>query len=530
MLIFSLGASAGQVVEDFSTTTHKDASSNGAVWNLAQGALHPLVVQDYISDATDTADASMDVGDGSDGVFDQSTYSKFSEGGVTPGQVITIDTSVHRNLKLISFNLASGWTIRGKGPYPLWIKVQGSFTNSGSINCNGEDSESAATSPAIANGGTGHCGGGSGGKGGVLGTSATAGGDGSNGGVVGQVGLGGTAAALGTGGGGGGAFNDTTSATDGGGNVGSAGTSNNDYHILMFDTSNGPGGGAGGGGGGYGSGGTTSRGAGGGAGGGVIRISSVGAFFNEGSILAKGGTGGGTLGLNGGGGGGGGGGTIWIQSATSYTDNGTMDSTLGAGGGGGGGRTGGDGGEGRMWFGQPLDGTGSPNPNNLNAADAGEVHYSVAAASVDTLPYDTGNTSPSYTSFVVSSNVTGASSITLLVAGSNDSFVNDTTGFVSSSNFSLLQGKRYFKYRIQFTYTVPGGQSYPPSIPLTITSITANFEGAKQTDFLFSPACGYIGSTGEFLFLISIFFFIWFFTSAHQRARIQSLRTKRFGR
>src|SRR5471030_403589 len=102
IFLFSFQASALQLVENFTSATYKDSTNTTAVWNLALGQVHPPLVVDLSSspNAVDNEDLAIDVGDGSDGSFDVTTYTKFSVGGVTPGNVITIDTAAHPYLQL----------------------------------------------------------------------------------------------------------------------------------------------------------------------------------------------------------------------------------------------------------------------------------------------------------------------------------------------------------------------------------------------------------------------------------------------
>jgi hypothetical protein len=130
----SLSAFAGTVTEDFSTSTNFDATNSTAVWNSALKMVHtPIAIDPTTGVGVNENSPVIDVGDGSDGPFNITTYANFSEGGSTAGNVITINTDLKPALNFTDFNLASGWTIKGKGSKALWIKVQGNFVNTGTI-------------------------------------------------------------------------------------------------------------------------------------------------------------------------------------------------------------------------------------------------------------------------------------------------------------------------------------------------------------------------------------------------------------
>lgn len=509
----------------FTSTRYKDSSTTTAVWNSYFGTIHPpLVIDTNSSDGLDTEDRTLDVGNGSDGAFDIDTYSRFSVGGTTTGQIITIDTDTYPSLQFTYFHLKSGWTLRGQGSNPLWIKVLGTFTNDGTIDCSGSagDSVSSAVTTNAA-GGTGRCGGGNGGQGGSSSAAATAGqSGGSNGGSV--LNTGGSASAntnasgtFAKGGGGGGGYGSLAGSSGGpAGSGGAAGTCTADNSILKVGTeTGGPGGGSGGGGGGayLFSDAQQSRGGGGGAGGGVIIVTAVGDIVNNGSILATGGAGGGaSSALGAGSGGAGGGGTVWMTTVSSFTDSGTINANKGSGGGvtAPGTGTGGNGCEGRTWLIQSTGiagGTPILETPSSALADVGEVHYSKSAYTAQTTSIDIRNSAPFFESFTLTSSLPGSSTASLLVAQSSDNFVNDDSGFVASSNLTNTQGKRFIKFKIQLQLATS-----PPAATTAakVSQVSLQYQGHTESDFQFGPACGQISGPGEGFFWLGILTLIYF--------------------
>ncbi len=514
-------ASASQIVENFSTSTYSDKANSTGVWNTSLKMIHPQMAVSTTTAIYSEFSPITDVGDGSDGSFDVSTYANFSIGGSTAGNTIIIDTSVHPVLKFTSFNLAPGWVIKGQGANPLWFKVLGTFTNSGTIDCSGGNG--SGTTPTTANspsGGSGKCGGGNGGAGGYVGSTAVTGVSGcslANGACTVAGGAGGGQAVnnAGGGGGGGGYYSNLAGTNGAGTGPGAGGTSLLDPYITAFSNLiGGPGGGSGGGGGGYSTTVGASSGAGGGAGGGVIRITCVGDFTNTGYILANGGNGGSESGADtSGSGGGGAGGAIWIQTMGNFSATGPVHSINALNGTGGtivsGTGTGGAGANGRTWLlqGEVFTETNSEVPI-ANLGDNGQPLFSELVYTVQSLAYDVKNTNPTYNSFIMNVNLPGTSTATLLVAGSSDSFVNDDTGFVAATNVSALQGKRYFRFKISFRY-LPAAFAAPPlPVPLEIFSLTANFDGKSQSNFTFQPSCGTLDGPGEFSLVLSLCFMI----------------------
>lgn len=98
--------------EAFYSTTHFDSANSTLIWNPYFHMIHTPLEVSYTWNANLESLPGNSVGNGQDGIFDVGTYSNFSVGGVTPGNVITIDTSVHPVIQVIYFNLASGWSIK----------------------------------------------------------------------------------------------------------------------------------------------------------------------------------------------------------------------------------------------------------------------------------------------------------------------------------------------------------------------------------------------------------------------------------
>jgi len=536
IFLFTLAAGAQSTTislsENFNSTTFWDQANSTLVWNPYFHMLHTPLEISYTWNANieDSNDAS--VGNGQDGAFDVGTYASF---GSVVGNTLTINTNVHPVLQVTYFNLASGWTIQGIGSNPLWIKSMGPATISGLINCNGDDgqpSDFVTTSATI--GGSGHCGGGNGGNGGFFGAAATAG---ASGGGTTTGGAPGNQGNIGAGGGGGGGYRGSavgqpTAGVAGGAAAGGAGTCQPDPKFTVFGVGVG-GGGAGGGGGGYDTVGL-SRGASGGAGGGVVRITAVGDITVNagGKIWTKGGTGGGaTGGAHGGGGGGGAGGGIWLQSAGNIVDNGTIDAGVHSGAPDGnnagvvpGGANGGTGSDGRTWLTLDAD-TASP-PSETPQSELltfyapfheGIIHFSVAGAGYvgQSLSYDSGNTAPLYSAFSMVSSLPGTATASILIAGSNDNFVSDNTGFLPATSLTSFAGKRFFKFKITL---VQDSTLIPASTASSVTAVNTTYIGHVQTSFQFTQSCGYIaGGPPEELFLLGLFGLIYFLFSSRAR-------------
>jgi hypothetical protein len=232
----------------------------------------------------------------------------------------------------------------------------------------------------------------------------------------------------------------------------------------------------------------------------------VGDFTNSGSILSNGGTGGswGNAADRAGAGGGGAGGTLWILAAGNFNNTGGTITALGgaAGTGTGGGGNGGAGASGRTWISYGKNFSGASENPIANMADNGLIRFSEQSYVVQSKTYDTRNTKPVFTSFSVNGYFPSTSTVTLYVAGSNDNFASDNTGWIlSTGSLSALSGKRFFKFKVNIQYvSSPAITTVPILTPLQITSIVANYDGNKMAEFNFTPSCGNFGSPWEFLF------------------------------
>ncbi|MCB0394088.1 MAG: hypothetical protein KDD25_05995 [Bdellovibrionales bacterium] len=462
-----------------------ETSSTTGVWNISTGLFHPkLEVTDWNDGGLDT-DTDIEVGDGSDGAFNISTYSQFSKNGDVSGNIIRIDTDDHPTLNFTSFTLNSGWTIRPTGSGILDIRSLSTINVNGTIDCSGDDGDDIThlDDTALADGATGVCGGGDGGDGGTSSTSSVTGG---SSGTVATGGTGGaatTAANGGSGGGGGGGYSQVlgTDGTDpsASGGEGAAGTSqapaDNAFTIE--------GGGAGGGGGGVYdvADADNSNGAGGGAGGGTVYLTAVGdiTIAATGSVLADGGDGGSAgAGLGkGGAGGGGAGGSIRILSMGEVTLAGPVTALEGNGGTSDGG-DGGDGARGRTWITDSSGGadcfpTGNTdNPQSILTL-LGCVHYRLGDFSITTKSIDLENTSPTLKSYTTVSNVPGASTLDIFFKGGS-SFTN---------SLSSASGEREIKIRFDLN-------NDDDTNPATLTQFNLTYKGTKKEVFELKGACG----------------------------------------
>ena len=201
-----------QASDQFSFTESFESNNNiatsTAIVNYDSGAVEPQL---FIEDSNDAGlfDLAFDVGDGSHGVFDSSTYQNFSENGDVSGNIIRLNLDDYPELKVTSFELDNGWTIQPIGNRPLIIKSLTTIEINGTIDCSGGDGEAGTSNLAdladVSQGGEGKCGGANGGSG--ASSSATANsGETPNGSplVAGSPGGDNTASATGAGGGGGG--------------------------------------------------------------------------------------------------------------------------------------------------------------------------------------------------------------------------------------------------------------------------------------------------------------------------------------
>lgn len=476
LLLISVSSQADVLREDFSTLTYRDANST-AVWNIALRKLHPTLqvtgLKVLNGDTPRTEDFT--VGDGSDGPFNSTTYSRF---GTIVGDTIYVNS---REYHFTSFELEDPYKLVAVGG-PLIIYSQSTVEIGGTLLCSGENA--IGSSP-----GNGRCGGGNGGTGGTTGSSGVRGYPQSgsvNGGHPGTY----VGPASGAGGGGGGSYS-ASNGTDGTDSNspptnthGSGGNSspNHDFATL--------GGGAGGG-GGSGSDQVNGAGGGGGGGGGTVVIHAVGdiTITATGSILARGGSGGSAT--TGGGGGGGGGGSIKLMTAgrITLTPAGTpVNATGGAGGSPSAGTAGagGTGSAGRTWLVySTFSGAGSENPTT-NLDDPGTFQYANGVAQTAiSKSIDTRSTLATFESAA-----TAPTLLNIVLSGSNDNFVADDSGWLPLAQISELNQKRFIRFKLTLTNT-------NPSTPLEITEATITFTPGQKNDFNFkSGGCGSVMSSG----------------------------------
>jgi hypothetical protein len=456
---------AATVTVDLST--YNAASGSTGVWNIGTRSLHvPLVVDRSGGTVSGQENESVTLGTGSDGVFDASTAASFDiNAGGTPG-LTTLDTS--RVYEFSTFTLTTGSTLKGQGTSALKIRVQGDVQIDGTVDLRGvAGGDSIAVAANTNNGGAAGPGGGAGGAGPsavqtftTSGTSPTAGGEG----LPGTI-----SNAAGTDGGAGGGGANRYSGSPGSTHAFASGTGGTAYGDETLETLVG---GAGGG-GGAGNSNVGTGGPGGGGGGGALSFEVGGNFVisSTGSILTTGGAGGALA--NGahraGGGGGGGGGSVRIYAGGTGTDNGSIDSTGGAGGTGF--VVGGDGGGGvnRFAFSSgDFTGSGSENPPP-SLTPKPRTAYTRQTVTITTGTYDTGATNPHYSGLTKTETRTASDTISYELAGSSDAFAADNTGFVSESNLSRLDGKRYFKIRITL-------KSASSSATPKVTALSVNYQ------------------------------------------------------
>ena len=448
VLLFPLSAYADTLLWDFSQLT--DLASGDLVYNQHLEVLHPSL---NIVEPTGAMTTAIDfsVGDGSHGEFNRSTYLNFDSDGDVTGNVIVIDALQFPTLKFTNFTLQSGWTLYSING-PLVINALGDVVIEGTINCSGAAGGNAVGTTAGL-GGEARCGGANGGDGGAtnsdgldgedIDSNVTGGKGGNNGGVA-------------VAGGGGGSWN------TGPGNSSTAGANSNPSGgqagaMLTDPLFSIRGGGAGGG---SGSGTPTEAGAGGGAGGGQVIINVVGNFTlgsatnnTIGFILANGGAGGDSN-VPGGAGGGGAGGSISVYSAgrveiLNTNGSGASQAAKGLGGSNSLAANGGNGGTGRSWYPtQDFSFVGFYTPAEESPVDTltADVNFSPNQQSAESQIYDLLNTRVSINSITVSPN---SSDFSVQLAGSDDNFLNDDTGF--TSDLTLLERKRYIKIRASIT-------------------------------------------------------------------------------
>lgn len=481
LFLYSKSIQAAQISEDFSNKNHY--GSGTLIHNTSLGALHPpLQVVDYKVGFTPIL---LEVGDAQHGSFEESTYQNFSRGGDISGQIIRFDLQRFPILKVSRFHLATGWVLQPVGNSPLIIQSQTDVIIEGSIDCRGQNGGDAiGVTPG--SGGEGRCGGSQGGEGGSplndgehgddVVTNVVTGGRGGNFQGIAQPAVGG---------GGGGTWN--TSSLPGNGtnssiNGGRRGDSTPDPEFLQSFGSAGGGGGSGD---------ATDAGGGGGGGGGIVLISAVRDFIlgsspvsNVGSIRVDGGNSGlpsGGAGL----GGGGGGGSVRVFAGRNieiYNSDGDGASQANAGNGGPVPTPGALGGIGRNWFSSVnynLSGTGFYTPAEEAPHNPGRVEF-------DSQPHDWVSTIYEVPTTLLRlrrlSTVPISSDFVVQVAGSNDSFEKDDTGW--TNDFTLLNNKRYL--RIKLTVTASD-----PSDPDFLSEVSIDYDGLNKENFDFvTSGCG----------------------------------------
>ncbi|MBK9038398.1 MAG: hypothetical protein IPL83_04415 [Bdellovibrionales bacterium] len=481
--------------------------SHNMVFNLAQGLLNPPQRLEGWNSGSGPDMTPLDMGDGSLGAFSISTFSLF---GTVVGSTVTINTDAagFYPLQVTSFDLPAGYTLRGVGSNPLDIRSQTDIVVSGTIDCSGESGEAIGSNNLVTSqGGTGHCGGGAGGNGGsttVDPTDGIAGGASVTGGLgASSVNVAPAATPIGaTGGGGGGAYRQLGTPPENGYDSAAvlwAGSGGINFRDDQFSEI---GGGSGGGGGSAYDGiivADRSSGGGGGVGGGVVLLRAVRDITVSGSVLARGGDGGGTIGtLRAGGGGGGGGGSIGVWAGRNLSFTGVISATNGSGGisgidpthvldqGGGG-----NGSEGRTWITDKDKCTAGDCPSTeiptTLLTDEGRVLYQTGTFTILSKVIDLGNSQPSFTSATVSGHLGTGSSVGIEIAsGSTDDF--DATGLWISS--STLAGQIIGRY-IRFRLTIDNQDTTSATV---VDSIAINYEGRLQENFNLISTCGGINA------------------------------------
>lgn len=483
-VLYSGLAGATILTESFASATQKDATST-AVWNIASGTVHPNLKNAGYGMASSDSTVGFTVGDGSDGVFNSSTYANF---GTVVGNTITINALAFPVLNFTSFQLDNPYTLTIENG-PLVIYSLSTVTIGGTILCSGVNG-SPASAASGGGGGTSRCGGNPGGAGGNSGASGTQGTptlaaiSGGFGAVFG-------AGAAGSGGGGGGAV----SAANGGfgqpGTGGTAGAGGNsipddDFSVLTASA-----------GGGGGSGSDTEGGGGGGGSGGTVVIHAVGNVLVSatGSVLARGGNGGAAV--SGGGGGGGGGGSIKIFSGGTInlvpggfpvdaTEGTGSVPTTGAAGDGGAGSTG------RTWLAVPneltdLQGAGVENPNT-SLGFRGSVQYETTPQTAISKSYDTGTALAIYNAVTFNP---ASTDVALQIAGSSDNFAVDDTGWLNASQVASLLNKRFVKFKLILTNSNSVVPTQIADVSVDFTAGTAPTPASPTIEeFKFNSGCG----------------------------------------
>jgi hypothetical protein len=288
-------------------------------------------------------------------------------------------------------------------------------------------------------------------------------------------------------GGGGGAWSTAFPATASG-NGGVAGTSTNDPTFTNTY------GGAGGGGG---SANGADAGAGGGGGGGTVILHAVNdiSIGTAGRIFAQGGGGGSTTGTGGAGGGGGAGGILALTGAAinilnADVVNPTGNAERGAGGEIAGTVSGGLGAAGRNWFSSTEfaynTAGGFYSPSEQSPLQIGKVVYESTTQYVVTRSFSVHSSFPEYASVAT---IPVSSDFLIEVAGSNDDFMTDDTGF--TTNFSLLKNKRYVKFRASITTS-------NVNTPAMLDMVTITYTPNQRENFEMKAAgCGRVGGSSS---------------------------------
>lgn len=492
-------------------TSLTNIESHNMFFNQAQGLLSPFLRLEGWDSGSGPDMTPLDMGDGSLGAFSIATLSLF---GTVVGSTVTINTDAagFYPLQVTSFDLPAGYTLRGVGSNPLDIRSQTDIVVSGTIDCSGESGGAIGSNNLVTSqGGTGHCGGGAGGNGGSTTVDPT---DGIAGGASVTGGLGASAVNVApaatpigaTGGGGGGAYRQLgTPAEDGYDSAavlwaGSGGINFRDDQFSEI------GGGSGGGGGSAYNGiivADRSSGGGGGAGGGVVLLRAARDITVSGSVLARGGDGGGTIGtLRAGGGGGGGGGSIGVWAGRNLSFTGVISATNGSGGisgidpthvldqGGGG-----NGSEGRTWITDKDKCTAGDCPSTevptTLLTDEGRVLSQTGTFTILSKVIDLRNSQPIFASATVSGHIGTGSSVGIEIAsGSTDDF--DATGlWISSSSLAGQIMGRYIRIRL----TIDNQDTTTATV---VDSIAINYEGRLQENFNLTSTCGGINAnTGQ---------------------------------
>lgn len=483
-------------------------------YNVGMGTFYPEVQIQGWNAGSGAQVTTLDMGDGSHGSFDSSTWANF---GTVNGTTITIDTDVYYPLQVTSFTLDAGFTLKGTGSNPLDIRSLTDITIVGTIDCSGEAGEGInGNNTVVSSGGAGNCGGGAGGNGGAIpGIEAT---DGTSGGTsLTPAGRGANTANSapamdnvgGTGGGGGGAYRQVGTPAEDGYDSGEA-TWNSKGGNFQDDGFTELGGGSGGGGGmAYsGSDGVNhSSGGGGGGGGGIVYLRAVRDITISGAINANGGAGGGTaLTYRAGAGGAGGGGTVGVWAGRNLSFTGTINANGGTGGESGiddadlpsgnmpNQGKGGDGSDGRTWItdNDKCDGATCPGTEDpaFLGIDEGRVRSVVATYTITSKEIDLRNTAPVLNSVTVSAPLSGGSTVAIEIATSDQTGFDPSALWAASATYVGQPMKRFVRYRL----TVDNQDADTPAV---VDSITFDYDGHQQNQFDFSANCGTIlGSSG----------------------------------